>query len=205
MIKERDGGLNMTTIEIYSNTSELSDKIYELRAEGVKDSNMTVVAKDRFKATFLRYTRVPFKKADGTMWDKVAAKFLDENSKERVAQQLNLTGEDHSKFREAIDSGKVLLLVRTEEEKVKQDEDAAGHPETQDETMRAAEVQPNHPLQIEHDETAPKAKAKKKHDSYMDAAEIIHEDGNRRTVELEGKSFTIVNMKEELSDTDDSK
>ncbi|CAD2071031.1 hypothetical protein GCM10007275_16250 [Jeotgalicoccus coquinae] len=190
----------MTTIEIFSNADELSDKIYGLRAEGVKDSNMTVVAKDRFDATFLRYTRVPFRKADGTMWDKVAAKFLDEDSKERVAQQLNLTGEDHSKFREAIDSGRILLLVRSEEDKVKQDEEAAGHPKTQDETMRAAEVQRDQPLQIEHDETASKAKAKKKHDSYMDAAQIIHEDGSRRVVQHEGKSFTIVNMKEELTD-----
>lgn len=195
----------MTTIEIYSNTSELSDKIYELRAEGVKDSNMTVVAKDRFKATFLRYTRVPFRKADGTMWDKVAAKFLDENSKERVASQLNLTGEDHTKFRDAVDSGDILLLVRTEEEKVKQDEDAAGEPATQEEAMKAHEMQSAQPLQIETNSQESSAKAKKKHDSYMDSAEIIHEDGSRRTVELEGKSFTIVNMKEELSDTDESK
>ena len=205
MIKERDGGLSMTTIEIYSNTSELSDKIYELRAEGVKDSNMTVVAKDRFKATFLRYTRVPFRKADGTMWDKVAAKFLDENSKERVASQLNLTGEDHTKFRDAVDSGDILLLVRTEEEKVKQDEVAAGEPATQEEAMKAHEMQSAQPLQIETNSQESSAKAKKKHDSYMDSAEIIHEDGSRRTVELEGKSFTIVNMKEELSDTDESK
>ncbi|HBV22849.1 MAG TPA: hypothetical protein DEB42_03545 [Jeotgalicoccus sp.] len=195
----------MTTIEIYSNTSELSDKIYELRAKGVKDSNMTVVAKDRFKATFLRYTRVPFKKADGTMWDKVAAKFLDENREERVASQLNLTGEDHATFREAIDSGKILLLVRSEEEKVKQDETAAGEPATQNQALKAYGMQSEQPLQIEKDTEETKTKAKKKHDSYMDAAEIIHEDGSRRTVELEGKSFTIVNMKEELSETDDSK
>src|SRR5699024_6779514 len=127
----------MTTIEIYSNTNELSDKIYSLRAEGVKDNNMTVVAKDRFDAAFLRYTRVPFKKADGTMWDKVAAKFLDENSKERVAEQLNLTGEAHSKFRNAVDNGDILLLVRTEEEKTKQEEAAAGDLETQSEAMKA--------------------------------------------------------------------
>lgn len=195
----------MTTIEIYSNTSELSDKIYELRAEGVKDSNMTVVAKDRFKATFLRYTRVPFKKADGTMWDRVAAKFLDENREERVASQLNLTGEDHATFREAIDSGKILLLVRSEEEKVKQDEAAAGEPATQNQALKAYGMQSEQPLQIEKDTEETKTKAKKKHDSYMDAAEIIREDGSRRTVELEGKSFTIVNMKEELSETDDSK
>lgn len=195
----------MTTIEIYSNTSELSDKIYELRAEGVKDSNMTVVAKDRFKATFLRYTRVPFKKADGTMWDKVAAKFLGENREERVAEQLNLTGKDHAGFREAIDSGKILLLVRSEEEKVKQDEERAGNPSTQEEALKLYGLQSEQPLQIEKDSEETTAKAKKKHDSYMDAAEIIHQDGNRRTVELEGKSFTIVNMKEELSDTNDSK
>ncbi|CEA02348.1 Heat induced stress protein YflT [Jeotgalicoccus saudimassiliensis] len=195
----------MTTIEIYSNADELSDKIYSLRAEGVKDSNMTVVSKDRFKATFLRYTRVPFRKADGTMWDKVAAKFLDEDSKERVAEQLNLTGEDYSRFREAIDSGNILLLVRSEEDKVKQDEAASGSPETQDEAMKAAAATPSQPLQISHDAGSDRAKAKKKHDSYMDAAEIIHEDGSRRTVKHDGNSFTIVNMKKELKDTDNSK
>lgn len=195
----------MTTIKIYSNADELSDKIYGLRAEGVKDSNMTVVAKDRFDAAFLKYTRVPFKKADGTMWDKVAAKFLDENSKERVAQQLNLTGADHSKFRKAVEDGKILLLVRSEEEKVKQDEMSAGIPQTQEKTLKAYGLQSEQPLQIEHDDEVPRAKARRKHDSYMSAAQIIHEDGNRRTVEHEGKSFTIVNMQEELTEKDNSK
>ena len=195
----------MTTIEIYSNTNELSDKIYSLRAEGVKDNNMTVVAKDRFDAAFLRYTRVPFKKADGTMWDKVAAKFLDENSKERVAEQLNLTEEDHSKFRNAVDNGDILLLVRTEEEKTKQEEAAAGDLETQSEAMKSYGLQSEQPLQIEKTPEETKDKAKKKHDSYTDAAQIIREDGSRRTVELEGKSFTIVNLKEELIETEDSK
>ncbi|HJG32601.1 MAG TPA: general stress protein [Jeotgalicoccus aerolatus] len=199
----------MTTIEIYSNTDALSDKIYELRAEGVKDSNMTVVAKDRFKATFLRYTRVPFKKADGTMWDKVAAKFLDENSKARVAKQLNLTGEDYSKYRDAVDNGDILLLVRTEEDKIKQTEDNAGELITQDDVLKAQETHTDQPMQLEdinHPGQSENSKsAKRKHDSYMDAAQIIHEDGNRRTVELEGKSFTIVNMKEELTDTENNK
>lgn len=199
----------MTTIEIYSNTDALSDKIYELRAEGVKDSNMTVVAKDRFKATFLRYTRVPFKKADGTMWDKVAAKFLDENSKARVANQLNLTGEDYSKYRDAVDNGDILLLVRTEEDKIKQTEDNAGELITQDDVLKAQETHTDQPMQLEdsnHPRQSENSKsAKRKHDSYMDAAQIIHEDGNRRTVELEGKSFTIVNMKEELTDTENNK
>lgn len=199
----------MTTIEIYSNTSELSDKIYTLRAEGVKDSNMTVVAKERFTAAFLRYTQVPFKKADGTMWDKAAAKFLDENSEERVASQLNLTDGDHAKFREAVDSGKILLLVRSEEEKVKQDEDAADNPETQEQAIKAYGLQSEQPLQVEKapdsDSQDTRTQVKKKHDSSMNTAKIIHEDGNKRTVELEGRSFTIVNMKEELSETDESK
>src|SRR5699024_11549197 len=122
---------------------------YSLCAEGVNDNNMSVVDKDRIDATFLRYTRVPFKKADGTMWDKVAAKFLDENSKERVAEQLNLTGEDHTKFRNAVDNGEILLLVRTEEEKAKQEEAAAGDIETQSEAMKAYGLQSEQQLQIE--------------------------------------------------------
>lgn len=195
----------MTTIEIYSNIDELSDKIYELRAEGVKDSNMTVVAKNRFKATFLRYTKVPFRKADGTMWDKVAAKFLDENSEERVLGQLNLTGDDHQKFKTAVDNGDILLLVRSEEEKTKQSEEAAGQLVTQEDALRASDSDADLPVKAGEtkDEAANKKAAKKKHDSYMNAAEIIHEDGNKRTVEMNGKSFTIVNMNHELKDTEE--
>lgn len=43
----------MTTIKKYSNINDLSDKIYQLRADGVKDTDMMVVSKDRFQATFL--------------------------------------------------------------------------------------------------------------------------------------------------------
>ena len=83
------------------------------------------------------------------MWDKVAAKFLDENSKARVANQLNLTGEDYSKYRDAVDNGDILLLVRTEEDKIKQTEDNAGELITQDDVLKAQETHTDQPMQLE--------------------------------------------------------
>lgn len=184
----------MTTIEIYSDIDTLSDKIYELRADGVKDHNMTVVAKDRLDSNALRYTRVPFRKATGTMWDKVAAKFLDEDSKQRVVKQLNLTGRDNAEYRRALDDGQIILLVRSKEDETDALEESEGPLETQDEALE---------LSSSHTEVAVKAtplKPKKKHANYMDRAEIIHEDGNKRIVSTGNHKFTIVNMKHELTE-----
>lgn len=184
----------MTTIEIYSDIDTLSDKIYELRADGVKDENMTVVAKDRLDANVLRYTRVPFRKATGTMWDKIAAKFLDENSEQRVTEQLNLTGEDNAEYRKAIDEGQIILLVRSKNEVVDAVEETSGSFETQDQVLEASGSKTEVPVKA--------TTRKKKHGSYMDAAEIIHEDGNKRIVSTGDHTFTIVNMKHELNEED---
>lgn len=185
----------MTKIEIYSNSNALSDRIYELRADGVKDKNMTVVANNRIDATFLRYTRIPFKKADGTMWDKIAAKFLDEDSERRVTERLKLTGQDNASYRKAIDDGEIILLVRSlddEIEEIKEEEGSPDTPDTQDQVLQTYGLQSEKSLQ--HEEP------KKKRDNRMDKAEIIHEDGDKRTVSLDGKLFTIVNMKHELKE-----
>lgn len=182
----------MTTIEIYSNIDALNDKIYELRADGIKDKNMIVVAKDRLNATFLRYTRVPFKKSNGTMWDKIAAKFLEEDSGDRVVQRLKLTGEDYAPYREAIDSGNIILLVRSGEDEVIEDEQ--GELKTQDQVLKAFDLQSEKTLQHET--------SKKKHDTDIEKTKIIHEEGNKRTVSDGDNAFTIVNMKHELSEKD---
>ena len=104
----------MTTIKKYSNINDLSDKIYQLRADGVKDTDMMVVSKDRFQATFFRYTNVGFKKANGNMWDTVAAKFLDEIREERVLNQLKDVDLNQQDFKDSIDNGEILLIVRDE-------------------------------------------------------------------------------------------
>lgn len=186
----------MTTIEVYSDIDTLSDKIYELRADGVTDDNMTVVAKDRLDANVLRYTRVPFRKATGTMWDKVAAKFLDEDSKQRVAEQLNLTGGENAEYRRALDDGQIILLIRSKEDEADALQESEGSLETQDQTSEASGS---------HTEVAVKATTptpKKKHANYMARAEIIHEDGNQRIVSTGNHKFTIVNMKHELTEED---
>lgn len=235
----------MTTIEKFSNIDELSDKIYALRADGVKDKDMITVAKDRFKATVLRYTNVGFKKADGNMWDKVAAKFLDENSTERVFGQLDLSSDELNTFKSAVDHGDILLLVRepevkeTKEEKgyvPRQNEDhlkkAKAKQEAEaEEKKQAASVedaggvdagskdneQQNEgrkdnnnsgaidvssyqnklePMTSEKDikRNSQKAAAKEKHDNFMDAAEIIQEDGSRRTVSINDLEHTVIDL-----------
>lgn len=184
----------MTTIEIYSNIDALSDKIYELRADGVKDKNMIVVAKKRLDATFLRYTSVPFRKSNGTMWDRIAAKFLNEDSGARVVQRLKLTGEDHAPYREAIDNGSIILLVRSGEDEVEAIEDEQGELKTQDQALKAYGLQSEKTLQHEM--------PKKKHDAGSEKTEIIHEEGNKRIVSDGDNAFTIVNMKHELTEKD---
>ncbi|QQD84517.1 general stress protein [Jeotgalicoccus sp. ATCC 8456] len=129
----------MTTIEKFSNIDDLSDKIYELRADGVKDKDMITVAKDRFKATVLRYTNVGFKKADGNMWDKVAAKFLDENSTDRVFDQLDLSSDELNTFKAAVDNGQILLLVRESAVKETKKEKAATSRQNEDHLRKAEE------------------------------------------------------------------
>ncbi|WP_166626407.1 general stress protein [Jeotgalicoccus sp. S0W5] len=220
----------MTTIEKFSNIDDLSDKIYELRADGVKDKDMITVAKDRFKATVLRYTNVGFKKADGNMWDKVAAKFLDENSTDRVFDQLDLSSDELNTFKAAVDNGQILLLVResavkeTKKEKAatsRQNEDhlrkAEEKKEAGEQNQSARETEKNQKessdqrsgtidvsayqskldsMTSEKDikRNNQKAEAKEKHDNFMDAAEIIQEDGSRRTVSISDTEHTVIDL-----------
>lgn len=221
----------MTNIEKFSNIDDLSDKIYELRADGVKDKDMITVAKDRFKATVLRYTNVGFKKADGNMWDKVAAKFLEENSTERVFGQLDLSSDELNTFKSAVDNGQILLLVRepavkeTKEEKTavpRQNEDHLRKAEekkaAKEQTQVTQETDTNQkeknsdqssgtidvsayqnkldPMTSEKDikRNSQKAEAKEKHDNLMDAAEIVQEDGSRRTVSISDVEHTVVDL-----------
>src|SRR5699024_4197229 len=104
----------MTTIKKYSNINDLSDKIYQLGEEDVKDTDMMVVSKDRLQATFFRYKNVGFKKANGNMWDTVAAKFSDENREERVLNQSKDVDLNQQDYKDSIDNGEILLNVRDE-------------------------------------------------------------------------------------------
>lgn len=198
----------MTTIKKYSNINDLSDKIYQLRADGVKDTDMMVVSKDRFQATFFRYTNVGFKKANGNMWDTVAAKFLDENREERVLNQLKGVDLNQQDFKDSIDNGEILLIVRDEKnqnvDKTNEREDKKVLPynstvdvsNAKEDDTNQSEVTNKHGITDAKKVNQQKAhaEAKKKHDSYMDAAEIVEEDGSRRTVSLDDNTFTIIDM-----------
>lgn len=103
----------MSKFEVFDDEQQLSRRIDQLRIDDIKDEDITVVSNDRLdNHSIIYYTSVNFKKSHGTLWDRFASKFGDEDSSGRVIDQLNLTGADKAKYDKALDDGSILLFVK---------------------------------------------------------------------------------------------
>lgn len=131
----------MSQFEVFNDEEQLFRRIDQLRIDDVKDEDITVVSDDRLdNHSIIYYTSVNFKKSQGTLWDRFASKFGDDDAGTRVTEQLNLSGVDKVKYDKALDEGSILLfvkgLVHTEEAE-KTHEDSADS--SNDDSREAAE------------------------------------------------------------------
>ncbi|MFB9860059.1 general stress protein [Salinicoccus siamensis] len=105
----------MRKIETFLNEQELTGRIEGLKEEGIKEKQMTVISSQNIEGASVNYNDVNYKNADGTTWDKIVAWFSSESPEDHVMTELNLSTEEEKEYKEALDSGKILLYVSDEE------------------------------------------------------------------------------------------
>lgn len=101
----------MSKIEKFKSEQELVGRIEQLRADGVRDEDISVFSRDSLENTSLNYTDVNFKNAEGSAWDKFAAFFTSEEPEERVMKDLNLSESEREEYVSAMQDGDILLYV----------------------------------------------------------------------------------------------
>lgn len=101
----------MSKMEKFKSEQELVGRIEQLRADGVRDDEITVFSKDSLENTSLNYTEVNFKDAEGSAWDKFAAFFTSEEPEERVMKDMNLSESEQQEYINAMQAGDILLYV----------------------------------------------------------------------------------------------
>ena len=131
----------MSKFEVFNDEEQLFRRIDQLRIDDIKDEDITVVSDDKLdNHSIIYYTSVNFKKSHGTLWDRFASKFGDDDTGTRVTDQLNLSGDDKVKYDKALDEGSILLFVKglshTEEVEETHEDDTDS---AKDESPEAAE------------------------------------------------------------------
>ena len=101
----------MSKMEKFKSEQELVGRIEQLRADGVRDDEITIFSKDSLENTSLNYTDVNFKDAEGSAWDKFAAFFTSEEPEERVMKDMNLSESEQQEYINAMQAGDILLYV----------------------------------------------------------------------------------------------
>lgn len=101
----------MRKIETFATQEELLRRIEQLKAEGVVENAMTVVADKDMEGDALDYTEVNFKAAEGSAWDKIASWFTEDEPEDRVISDLELNAEEEATYKSALDRGDFLLYV----------------------------------------------------------------------------------------------
>jgi uncharacterized protein (TIGR02271 family) len=104
----------MRKIESYMSEQELLGRIEQLKSEGVAEKQITVVSREALEGSSLNYTDVNYKTSEGSAWDKIVSWFSAEDPEERVMTGLNLNPQEEEEYKEALDSGKILLYVNDE-------------------------------------------------------------------------------------------
>ncbi|WP_462421331.1 YsnF/AvaK domain-containing protein [Salinicoccus sp. Marseille-QA3877] len=101
----------MRKIETFVTEEELLRRIEQLKAEGVEENAMTVVADKDLAGDALNYTEVNFKAAEGSAWDKIASWFTEDEPEDRVMSDLELSAEEEAEYKSALDRGEFLLYI----------------------------------------------------------------------------------------------
>ncbi|MFC3419291.1 DUF2382 domain-containing protein [Salinicoccus hispanicus] len=106
----------MRKIESYTSEQEMLGRIEQLKSDGINEDQITVVSREELEGSSLNYTDVNYKTSEGSTWDKVVSFFSAEQPEDRVMTNLNLSSQEEEEYRQALDSGKILLYVNDEME-----------------------------------------------------------------------------------------
>src|SRR5699024_40502 len=87
-------------------------RIYQHQMDDIKYNHITVIADEKLDShSIIYYTSVNFIKSHGTLWDRFASKFGDNDGSGRVKDHLNLSEADQAKYDNALAEGGILLFV----------------------------------------------------------------------------------------------
>lgn len=106
-------------IEIYNNQDEVTKRIYELKQTGYHDTDMYVIAKgehriDNIKGR-LETLADESKSTDVSLWDKFRNLVGAQEEFENAFTRLGVEDDEIEIFTNAIESGKLLLIIANDE------------------------------------------------------------------------------------------
>lgn len=104
----------MRKIESYTSEQEMLGRIEQLKSEGINEDQITVVSREEIEGSSLNYTDVNYKTSEGSAWDKIVSWFSAEEPEDRVMTNMNLSSQEEDEYKQALDSGKILLYVNDE-------------------------------------------------------------------------------------------
>ena len=107
------------TVELYDDQEEVAKRIEELKSNGYSDTDMYVVAKGEHRIDNLKGRLETLSDdtvaADKTLWDRFRKLVGAEEEFQTAFSKLGMDDKDTEIYSEAIESGKLLLIIAKDE------------------------------------------------------------------------------------------
>ncbi len=100
----------MSRFEKFAAERDVIERIEQLRADGFRDDEITVISNRKLEYAYLKYRDVNFKAAEGNTWDKFVSMFSNDDPKDRVLGEFDITDSERAHFKDALDRDEILLL-----------------------------------------------------------------------------------------------
>ncbi|MCG1010741.1 YsnF/AvaK domain-containing protein [Salinicoccus sp. ID82-1] len=106
----------MRKMETFIDEREVTDRIDQLKSQGVDENDMTLIANRDLNVggAFGAYSDVNIKSSEGSPWDKVVSFFTGEDTQDQRVNDARLTAEEEESFRQALNENKIVLYVDDE-------------------------------------------------------------------------------------------
>ncbi|GAB3058996.1 YsnF/AvaK domain-containing protein [Salinicoccus sesuvii] len=106
----------MRKMETFIDEREVRDRVDQLKAQGVSESSITIVANRDLDmgGAFGDYSDVNIKSSEGSPWDKVVSFFTGEDTRNQPVNDSNMTPGEEEEFRQALNENKIVLYVNGE-------------------------------------------------------------------------------------------
>lgn len=103
----------MSRFEKFAAERDVMERIEQLRTDGFKDEEITVISKQKLEYAYLKFRDVNFKNSEGTTWDKFVSMFSDDDPVDKVLREFDITDSEREHFKDALERKEILLLKNT--------------------------------------------------------------------------------------------
>lgn len=174
----------MSRFEKFATEQDVMERIEQLRSEGFEEPEITVISSQKLETSYLKYKSVNFKNSEGTTWDKFVSMFSDDDPKDKVLGEFDITDSEKEHFKYALDRQEILLLKEdhmADEERYVQSEPREYHePQQQDAQAMETEVEQNERLDARNTATETTVRYSYEHDSDEESDRLHTEDEEDR-------------------------